>query len=115
MKERDYEEIKDNLDVRYALYLQDPTTRFLIDRRDSQHVLTFEQFLELSTFSQSYYRVATDEENKKIQESISLTPFLDNAVKLRDALYGKKEPINDKYPNPYLDQLPSSGLAPILD
>lgn len=115
MKERDYEEIKDNLDVRYALYLQDPTTRFLIDRHDTQHVLTFEQFLELPVFSQEHYRIATDSENKEIQEKISLTPFLDNAVKLRNALYGKEEPINEEYPNPYLDQLPSSGLAPILD
>lgn len=115
MKEKQYTKIKKDLDLQYAMYLQDPNTRFLINIDNSEDVVTLEQFLELSTFLQEKYRIATDFENKEIKESISLTPFLDNAVKLRNALYGKEEPINDNYSNPYLDQLPSSGLAPILD
>lgn len=115
IKEKEYTKIKKDLDIQYAMYLQDSNTRFLINVNNSEDVVTLEQFLELSTFQQEKYRIATDCENKDIKETISLTPFLDNAIKLRTALYGKDKPINNKYFNFYLDKLPSSGLTPILD
>lgn len=109
-----YREIEKDLTELYAYYLQDENTRFLINCNDSQDVVTLEQFLELPVFKQEFYRIANDEENQIIKNKISLTPFLDLALKYRNRLYGKNTPINKNFKN-FLDwQLNIASSIPFL-